>query len=267
MIPTPAWVVLAGVLGLAIGSFLNVVIYRVPNDESVISPPSRCPHCGATIRNRHNVPVIGWLVLRGRCYDCKAPISPRYPIVEALTGALFAAVTWRILDLHHGPAVPAYLYLTAIGVALAMIDIDTHRLPDKIVLPSYPVLAAGLTIAAGIEGHWSALGRAGLGALALFAFYFLLNFAYPAGMGFGDVKLSGVIGGALAYLSWSTLVLGAFAGFLLGAIGGIVVIAMGRGGRKTQIPFGPYMIAGAILALFVARAVAHAYLHSMGFSS
>ena len=118
MIPDAAWAVLAGLLGLAIGSFLNVVIYRVPAGESIVRPASRCPSCGAEIRNRHNVPVMGWLVLRGRCYDCKAPISARYPLVEAFTGLLFAAVTLRILHLDLGSALPAYLYFTAIGVAL-----------------------------------------------------------------------------------------------------------------------------------------------------
>src|SRR5690349_25025740 len=128
-----AWagIVPAGLFGLAIGSFLNVVIYRVPAGLSVVHPPSACPKCGQEIRNRHNVPVFGWLVLRGKCYDCKTPISPRYPIIELLTGLLFAAMTWRILDLDLAPAIPAYLYFVAIGIALTMIDIDHKRLPDK----------------------------------------------------------------------------------------------------------------------------------------
>jgi leader peptidase (prepilin peptidase)/N-methyltransferase len=263
-VPTAFWATIAGLFGLAIGSFLNVVIYRVPAGESVVHPPSKCPHCGVQIRSRHNVPVIGWLVLRGKCFDCAAPISPRYPIVEAVTGALFVAVTIRIVDLHLGAALPAYLYFTAIGVALAMIDIDVKRLPDKIVLPSYPVLAVLLTIAA-IDNHdWWALGRAGMGAAILYAFYFLIAFAYPAGMGFGDVKLAGLLGGVLAYLSWSTLEVGAFGGFLLGSVGGIAVMAAGRGGRKTAIPFGPFMIAAALLAIFVAQPVADAYLDLVG---
>ena len=204
MLPTAFWATLAAVLGLAVGSFLNVVIYRVPAGESIVSPPSKCPHCGAQIRNRHNVPVLGWLVLRGRCYDCKAPISPRYPVLEALTGALFAVVTIRIVHLHSHAALPAYLCFTAIGIALAMIDFDVKRLPDKIVLPSYPVLAVLLLVATIDNHHWSALGRAGIGAAALFAFYFVVAFAYPAGMGFGDVKLAGILGGMPAYLSWAT---------------------------------------------------------------
>jgi leader peptidase (prepilin peptidase)/N-methyltransferase len=264
VIPDAAWAVLAGVLGLAIGSFLNVVIYRVPAGESVVSPPSRCPNCGASIRNRHNVPVVGWLVLGGKCFDCKAPISPRYPIVELLTGLLFFAMTWRILDLDLGEALPAYLYFTAIGVALTMIDVDHKRLPDNIVLPSWGVLAVLLTIAAAASGDWDALARAGIGAAALFVLYFTLAFIYPAGMGFGDVKLALILGGVLAYLSWRAFAVGAFGGFLLGSLGGIAVLVSGRGNRKTAIPFGPYMIAATVLAIFVAHPVAQWYLDLVG---
>ncbi len=261
---TAVWAIIAGILGLAVGSFLNVVIYRVPVGESVVSPPSKCPSCGAPIRNRHNVPVLGWLVLRGRCYDCQAPISPRYPLIEAITGIVFALLTMRLIDLDQPWVIPAYLYFAAMGIALAMIDLDHKRLPDAIVLPSYVVVAVLLTVAAIGDGNWSALARAGIGGAALFAFYFTVAFAYPAGMGFGDVKLSGILGGALAYLSWSTLAVGAFGGFLLGAVGGIAVMAIGRGGRKTAIPFGPFMIVAAFLALLVGNSVADAYLNVIG---
>jgi leader peptidase (prepilin peptidase)/N-methyltransferase len=264
VISNAVWAVVAGVLGLAIGSFLNVVIYRVPVGESVVRPPSRCPSCGATIRNRHNIPVAGWLALRGRCYECRAPISARYPIVELITGLLFGLITLRILDLDVGSALPAYLYLTAAGIALAVIDIDHKRLPNKIVLPSYPVLAVLLTIAAAAEGDWWALARAAIGGAALFSLYFVIAFIYPAGMGFGDVKLAGVLGGALGFLSWSTLAVGAFLGFVLGAVGGVFVLATGRGTRKSAIPFGPYMIGGALLAIFIGQRLGHAYLHQTG---
>ena len=264
MIPTAVWAVLAAVLGLAIGSFLNVVIYRVPAGESVVRPPSKCPACGNEIRGRHNVPVLGWLVLRGRCFDCGEPISPRYPLVEAATALLFAAVTVRLLHLGLGEAVPAYLYFVAIGVALTMIDVDHKRLPDAIVLPSYLVVGALLAAASVPESAWWALARAAIGGAVLFAFYFALAFAYPAGMGFGDVKLAGVLGAVLGYLSWTTLAVGAFGGFLLGALGGVVLIATRRGGRKSAIPFGPYMIVAALAAIFVAHPVADAYLDLLG---
>src|SRR4051794_36713503 len=130
---------LAGIValfGLAVGSFLNVVIHRVPRGESLIRPGSHCPQCGAAVRKRHNIPVLGWLLLRGRCADCRTPISARYPLVEAGTAALFVAVAARF---GWSWQLPAYLYLAAVAVALAFIDLDVKRLPDTIVLPSYGV--------------------------------------------------------------------------------------------------------------------------------
>ncbi|CRK54993.1 Leader peptidase (Prepilin peptidase) / N-methyltransferase [Alloactinosynnema sp. L-07] len=243
-------------LGLAVGSFLNVVIHRVPAGESVVSPPSRCPNCGKPIRARHNLPVLGWLILKGRCADCAAPISARYPLVEMGTGLVFLAIAVTL-----APALwPAFLCFAAIGIALALIDLDTRTLPSKIILPSYPVLAALLTVASAVQGDWWALARAGIGGAALFAFYFLLVLLYPAGMGFGDVRLSGILGGVLAYLSWSTLVVGAFGGFLLGAVAGVAVVVARRGDRKTALPFGPFMILGALVAVFVADPIAGWYL-------
>ena len=248
--PHAVWAVVAGVFGLAVGSFLNVVIYRVPAGDSVVSPPSRCPSCGAPIRHRHNIPVVGWLVLRGKCYDCIAPISARYPLVEVATGVLFGVVTWRLLAIDMPWALAAYLYLAAAGVALAMIDLDVKRLPDKIVLPSYAVVAVLLTVAAVGDQDWWPLARAGMGAAAMFAFYFAIILAYPAGMGHGDVKLAGVLGALMGYLSWSALVVATFGAFLLGAIVGVALIMTSRGGRKTAIPFGPFMIAAALVTVF-----------------
>ena len=260
MIPHEFWAVIAGILGLAVGSFVNVVIYRVPAGESVVSPPSRCPSCSAPIRNRHNVPVFGWLLLRGKCYDCQAPISKRYPLVEATTGVLFAAVTWRLLAINMPWALAAYLYLAAAGVALAMIDIDVKRLPNKIVLPSYAVVAVLLTVAALGGQDWWPLGRAAIGAAAMFAFYFALVLAYPAGMGFGDVKLAGLLGALMGYLSWSALIIATFGAFLLGALVGIALIVTNKGGRKTAIPFGPFMIAAALITVFAGDWLADWYL-------
>ncbi|MET9001024.1 prepilin peptidase [Amycolatopsis sp. NPDC004169] len=253
-------VVAAAVLGLLVGSFLNVVIHRVPRGESVVRPPSRCPDCGQEIEPRHNVPVFGWLVLRGRCAGCGARISVRYPLVELGTGVLFALLALRL----DPPDLPAFLYFGAIGVALALIDLDCRRLPNAIVLPSYPVLVVLLTASAWWRGDWWALARAGIGGAALFAFYLLLALAYPAGMGFGDVRLAGILGGILAYLSWGTLVVGAFGGFLLGAVAGVVVLATGKGGRKTALPFGPFMIAAALVAIFAAGPLGQAYQRLTG---
>ena len=243
---------LSGLLGLAIGSFLNVVIHRVPVGASVVSPPSHCPRCEHPIRARHNVPVVGWLVLRGKCADCGLPIPARYPLVELLTAVLFVLVTWRAVQLDQLAALPALLVFTGLGIALSGIDLDVRRLPNVLVLPAYPVLAALLAGAAAVTGDWSALLRAGLGAVALFAFFYLLAVVYPSGMGFGDVKLAGVIGLVLGWFSWAAVVIGAFAGFLLGAVVGVAVLATGAGGRKTALPFGPFMVLGALVALWVA---------------
>ena len=252
-----ATAVLCGLLGLLIGSFLNVVVWRVPRGESVVSPPSACPGCGHAIRPRDNVPVVSWLVLRGRCRDCGATISARYPLVELATGALFALTAWRV-----GPtwALPAYLYLAAIAVALTLIDIDVRRLPNSIVLPSYVVAALLLLLPAAATGDWQAYLRALLGAAVLFAGYFALAFAYPAGMGFGDVKLAGVLGLYLGWLGWGELAVGAFLGFLLGGVWGVALLLARRAGRKSAIPFGPFMLGGALLAVFVGEAVSHAYV-------
>jgi leader peptidase (prepilin peptidase)/N-methyltransferase len=255
---------LVGLLGLVVGSFLNVVIHRVPRGESLVSPPSRCPACGVAIRPRHNVPVVGWLVLRGRCAACGQRIPWRYPAVEAATAILFVLLTLRLDALGQSAAVPAFLYFGALGVALAVIDVDVRRLPNQLVLPSYPVLGILLAGAAWWRGDWASLLRAVLGAAALFAFYFAVAFIHPSGMGFGDVKLAGLVGGVLAWLSWPTLAIGAFAGFLLGAVVGVALIAVGRAGRKTAVPFGPFMVTGALLAVFVAEPIARWYGSLLG---
>src|SRR4051794_6690882 len=226
-------VILAGLLGLAVGSFLNVIIHRVPIGLSVVSPASRCPDCGAAIRTRHNIPVLGWVMLRGKCADCGSRISARYPIVELGTGLLFGALAWKLVSLQLLPALPAYLWFGGAGIALALIDLETRRLPNSIVLPSYPVIAVALAASCLWTHDWNALLRAGIGGAALFAFYLVIALVVPRSMGMGDVKLSGLIGMVLGYLSYSALIIGAFAGFLLGAIVGLAVIATGRGTRKS----------------------------------
>ncbi|OIQ85504.1 type 4 prepilin-like protein leader peptide-processing enzyme [mine drainage metagenome] len=236
-------------LGLAIGSFLNVVIWRVPRGESIVTPESACPRCGHPIRRRDNVPVLSWLLLRGRCRDCGERIALRYPVVEALTGILFAAAAW-----HWGItwSLPAYLYLASIALALTLIDLDSRRLPDAIVLPSYPVVIALLAVASwapGVSSDWLALERALIGGLALFGLYFLLMVAYPAGTGFGDVKLAGVLGLYLGWVGWGSLVVGWFAAYLFGGLFSIGLMLAGRAARKTRIPFGPWMFLGAAVGV------------------
>ncbi|WP_250035583.1 prepilin peptidase [Paractinoplanes maris] len=247
--------VVVALLGLVVGSFLNVVIYRVPRDESLIHPRSHCPACGTEVRNRHNVPVFGWLLLRGRCAACEAPISPRYPLVEAGTAVLFVAVAARF---GLSWELPAYLYLAAISVALAAIDLDVMRLPDKIVLPSYAVALVLLAPAVIAEHSWSAAARALLAAAVLYAGYFILAIL-PRGMGGGDLKLAPLIGFYLGWLGWSSVAIGAFAAFLLGGLVAAVLMVLRRANRKSRIPFGPYMLAGAFLAVFAGAPIAQWY--------
>lgn len=244
--------------GAVIGSFLNVVIWRVPRGESIVSPPSHCPSCSTPIRARDNVPVLSWLLLRGRCRDCETALTARYPLVEAGTALLFGLMLWRF---GVTAVLPAYLYLAAVGLALALIDLDVRRLPNSLTLPSYPVALALLGAAAVATGRFVPLERALIGMAALFAFYVLLVLVYPAGMGMGDVKLSGVLGLYLGWVGYAALVVGAFFAFLLGAVVGVVVMVAGPGGRKTRVPFGPFMIAGTLIGIFAGHAIASGYLH------
>jgi leader peptidase (prepilin peptidase)/N-methyltransferase len=251
-----AYVILVSAgFGLIIGSFLNVVVWRVPRGESVVRPPSACPSCGHAIRPRDNIPVLGWLLLHGKCRDCSAPISARYPLVEAATGALFAVMAARF---GASLELPAYLYLAAVGMALALIDLDVKRLPDVLTLPSYAVGAVLLGIAS-LDDPGQLL-RAGLGALAMFGVYFALCLAYPAGMGFGDVKLSGVLGLYTAWLSWGAWAACLLLGFFLGGAFGIGLVLLRKGGRKTAVPYGPFMLLGALLAILWGQSLVDAYL-------
>jgi leader peptidase (prepilin peptidase)/N-methyltransferase len=250
-------VVLMAVLGLLIGSFLNLVIHRVPRGESVVQPRSRCPGCGRRLAILENVPIVSWVVQCGRCRGCYEQISVRYPAVEILTAAVFVLLALRI---GPAPDLPAFLYLGAIGIALAAIDLDVQRLPNAIVLPSYGVALALLGAAAITQSDTGSPARAVLGMAALFGGYFLLAVIVPGGMGFGDVKLAGVLGLYLGWLGWIELAVGAFSGFLLGGVAGLALMAAGRADRKTHLPFGPFMLLGALLAILAARPLAHAYL-------
>lgn len=266
---TPVILVFAGLFGLVIGSFLNVVIFRVPA-KIALTRESRCPQCESPVQPWQNVPVLSWLALRGKCASCGAPISARYPLVELATALAFVGVVGLLLDAEAGPqtapVVVAYLYLASISIALALIDLGTRRLPNSLVLPSYVVLAALLTGACLLGAPWGALLRAAIGGAALYAFYFLLRVVRPGGMGGGDVKLAGVLGVSLAWFGWGSLVVGAFSAFLLGGIVGVGLMVARRATRKSAIPFGPWMIAGAWIGIVAGEDIAHWYLGLLGAS-
>ncbi len=258
------------VLGLVIGSFLNVVAYRLPAGISLLRE-SHCPGCDAPVRPWQNVPVISWLVLRGRCRACRQPISWRYPAVELLTGALFAAVAvllpWQQLapSLAAGVVVLlAFWWFAGSTVALALIDLDTRRLPNAIVLPGYAVGISLLTVACLLGADWWALVRAGIGMAALFAVYAVLWLIRHGAMGAGDVKLAGLVGLHLGWLGWGPLAVGAVAAFILGGLFGIGLLASRRAGRKTAIAFGPWMIAGAWTGVLAGAPIAHSYAQIVG---
>lgn len=196
--------ILAGLLGLAIGSFLNVVVYRVPAGLSVVRPPSACPKCGHQIRNRHNLPVLGWLLLRGRCYDCQAPISARYPLVEAATGLLFAAVTARLLQVDRGWLLPALMYSVALAVVAAMVALDGNRLPAATSSVSFAAVYAFLLLAAAMTGDWWGLGRAAGATVGLAVLGLLLP--RDSTSGHQDAReLAQLVAAPLAFLSWWAL--------------------------------------------------------------
>ncbi|MEQ1735920.1 MAG: prepilin peptidase [Rhodoglobus sp.] len=268
---------LVALLGLAVGSFLNVVAYRVPLGLSVVAPPSSCPACGSGIDARDNIPILSWLMLRGKCRNCAEPISVRYLVLEAITGVFFVFAAIRFLPAALGSetvaaaisaalVVAAFLYFAAISVALSAIDLDVHRLPNSIVLPAYGVGAALLGGAALVGGDLVGLARIAAGAGAMVLFYLILALARPGGMGMGDVKLAGVIGMFLAALGWGPLVVGAFAAFLLGGLYGLALILSRRAGRKSGVPFGPWMLSGAWIGILFGDALASQYLTVVGLS-
>jgi leader peptidase (prepilin peptidase)/N-methyltransferase len=249
--------VVCGLIGLAVGSFLNVVIYRVPRKESVVRPRSACPSCGTPIANRDNIPVLSWLLLRGRCRTCRQPISPRYPLVELGTALLLAGAAVRFgLDW----SLPAFLVFLAGLLALAFTDLEHFLLPVRIVYPMLALVGALLLVAAAASGQWSRLGVAVATGVVATAIFFAINFVYPRGMGFGDVRLAGVIGLALGWLGAGIALLGFFLGFLLGALVGVALIVTKRIDPKSHVPFGVFLALGAFIAVYAGHPLVHLYL-------
>lgn len=255
---TFALVTVVAVLGLAVGSFSNVVIYRVPRHESVVRPASRCPGCGQTLRARENIPVVSWLIQRGRCRTCRTPISPRYLVVEVLTATLFAIAA---ATLPRATDLIAYLPIIWSLVVLSFIDLEHKLLPNRIVLPTLGAAVVLLGLAAALGpglGAWISALIAGGGA---FVFFLILAIIAPGGMGMGDVKLSPILGMALGYLGpWERVFIGFLGAFILGALVGLGLMAIRRAGRKSQIPFGPSLAAGTLIGVFWGTGLLHLWL-------
>jgi leader peptidase (prepilin peptidase)/N-methyltransferase len=229
---------IAALFGATIGSFLNVVIYRLPRGESIVKPRSRCPECGHQLSALDNIPVLSWLILRGRCRSCGVRISPRYPLVELLT-----AVVWILIVVVRDVDWELALWLpfSAALVALTFIDLDHQILPNKILLPLaiWGVIVAPLVALDDLPGRLIA-------AAGAFLFLLIAALAYPGGMGMGDVKLAGVMG---LYLGPSVIP-ALFLAFLSGsAVGIAVMVREGTGARKRKVPFGPFLALGAVVAI------------------
>lgn len=257
----PVLAVVAGVLGLLLGSLGNVVIARVPEGRSLVRPRSACPRCGAPVRARDNVPVASWLALGGRCRDCGERISRRYPLVELASAGLFVAVAARFgLDW----ALPAYWVFAWTLLCLTAIDLEHYRIPNRLTYPLTPVLALLLIAAALLQGEPGLAVQTVLGGLAAGAVLLMLALISPRGMGLGDVKLAVFLGLGLGYLGWWHVALGLFASFVLGGVLAIVLLALRLRDRKGHIPFGPWLAAGSMVAVLVGQPVIDAYLGFTG---
>jgi leader peptidase (prepilin peptidase)/N-methyltransferase len=244
------------VLGLIVGSFLNVVIYRVPRGESVVTPRSSCPDCGAPIRERDNIPVVSWLLLRGHCRSCNAPISPRYPLVELACGALFASTAARF---GWAWDLPAYLSLFAGLLALSCIDVERLILPRKIVYPLTFIVTALLLLAAAEMDRWHDYLIGIICAAVWLSVFFVLNRAGLLGL--GDVRLSVVLGISLGWLGVGYALLGFFAANLIGAVIGVTLIVMKKADRKSRVPYGVFLSAGCAVAVYAGPELLRPFTH------
>lgn len=259
-------VIAALVVGFFFGSFLNVVIWRVPNHISIVSPSrSFCPTCKAQIAWYDNIPLVSYAVLRGRCRHCHEAISARYPLVEALGGVSCAIVVagWAA-GLYSAWMLPDLLLLALASIVVAFIDLDHHLILNVIVYPLAIATVLLLALASAGTGDWKALGRAVIAAVILGVFYLVLGIIWKGGMGMGDVKLAVVLGLTLGWLGWGQFVVGAFAAFLVGGIISAVMLASKKVGLHGGIPFGPSMVIGAWLGILAGQAVALWYLGLAG---
>jgi leader peptidase (prepilin peptidase) / N-methyltransferase len=243
-------IVLAAVGGLLLGSFLNVVAWRLPRGESLVSPGSHCPGCDTAIRPYDNVPVLSWLALRGRCRDCRTRISTRYPLVELATALLYVGV---VIGRDGARDIVLGLILVTVLVPVTLIDLDHRIIPNRITLP-----AAVAAIIAGAILDPGFLPDQLIAGVASGGFFLLAALAYPRGMGMGDVKLAGVLGLYLGRAVASAILIALVAGIVVGI--GVIAAKGAKEGRRTAVPFGPFLALGGVVALFAGNALVEAYL-------
>jgi leader peptidase (prepilin peptidase)/N-methyltransferase len=242
-------IVLSTVAGLVVGSFLNVVAHRLPLGQSLVSPRSRCPQCGSPVRPYDNVPVLSWLVLRGRCRDCSTGISPQYPLVELVTGALYAAVAVTADDALH--AALGLLLVTAL-VPITLIDLEHRKIPNLI---TGPAAIAGVVAILALDSSF--IVEAAVAALGAGGFFFLAAVAKPGGMGMGDVKLAALLGLYLGRAVAPAIFIALISGVVIGAA--IIARKGVTAGRRTAVPFGPFLALGGLVAYVAGDAIVDGY--------
>jgi leader peptidase (prepilin peptidase)/N-methyltransferase len=244
------WIIASAVFGLMIGSFLNVVIWRVPNKMSIVKGGSMCPNCKASLTVRDNIPLFSYLFLRGKCRHCNNRISAQYPIIEALTSVVWVLTTWRV-GLHAYTF--GYLIFFSGLIALSIIDIKTKLLPNKIVYPTGIALVLITSIWAVANGEYEILRNCFIVGAAYFALLGALWFASNGkAMGFGDVRLAFFLGFSMGLYGFLIPYIGMLLAFALGAVIGLLVITVTKSGRKTKIPFGPFLAMGTIIVIWCA---------------
>jgi leader peptidase (prepilin peptidase) / N-methyltransferase len=241
----------ATVAGLVIGSFLTVVVERVPNGESVVAPPSRCGSCGLRLGPLDLVPVVSWVALRGRCRQCRAWIGVEPIVIELATAALFVLFAVRFQD--ERAAIPAYCILAATLVAQTWIDLRTQRLPREITYTGMLLGGVALAIAAVVIDEPERIWMAAVGAVIALVTMWLIFALSKGGMGEGDVRLAPLLGMYLGWLNPGIVLPGLFFGFIAGAVYGVVMMGLDRAGRRTAVPFGPFLALGTVVAIFVGQ--------------
>ncbi len=251
-----AGAVIAGVFGLPLGSFAGVVADRVPREESVVRPPSHCTSCDRRLGTLDNVPVLSYLLLKGRCRACKAKIPARDLRIEIITVLAMAAVAWR---LPTPWAIPSYCVLVVGLVALSAIDLEHQRLPTAVLYWTLAVAAPLLVLASALSHRWDELIPAAIGAAGCFLVFFAIWFAVPRAMGFGDVRLAGLCGGWLGWLGASVIPVGLLAAFVFAGVPAVVMLVTGKADRKTKLAFGPYLALGTVVAICFGRTIAHGW--------
>lgn len=250
--------IIVGVLGLVVGSFLNVCIYRIPRTQSIILPSSRCPLCGLPINPLDNIPLVSYMLLMGRCRHCGGRISLRYPFIETLNAILYVILIYRF---GIGWYTPIYLAFLSSLIVITFIDLDFQIIPDSITLTGIPIgLIAGSLLLpdpfmrAGMLGFKTSI----IGAFTGFSLFYLVAFFSRGGMGGGDIKMMAMVG---ALMGWKSVLVTTFIGSLFGSLVGLFLMIFKDKGRKTKIPFGPFLAMGAVITLFWGQEILRLYLY------